>query len=1001
MNRLIPETPLSTRSSAYFFTPEPRWRIEVGALLYWVFCMLFMVPSAAAETSALTAANTTASPQNALQTRLALTANEIAYIRRAKPVRVGLDANSPSLLATNAHGEAVNLVGEYFRWISEHTGLVFEPRLENSFEDILASANKGNIDLIPLFAIEKSRVPSFALTRPYLSLPIVYIVRHDLTDATPANQFNGYRVAVSKTSSSDEYLQRAMPNAQRALYPSGALALQAVSAGEADVFVGPLAFANNVINKHLLFNLDLRGELDPKLGRYSMAVTVSPPELFSILKKALDAITATEEEEMRSKWASTVNLLRTIDKQATLTIDEREWVKRHASLRVAYDREFAPFSFRGKNGELSGLSADYLKLVEQKTGLRVDSASANSWASALAEVRSGKANLLVASARNDERRAYLTFVGPYASVPTAIIARLDDRELLGIDEIALEKIAIIRAHFLIPELRRRYPGMRIEEVDNQQDALAMVANNDARAAIGNLNTIDPILQRHFLGQLRVANTVPGGDSELYFAMPKDDTMLARVLRKALDGISPAENAVLRQKWLSVNYQGGVPWRTILQVGLPILIAALLVLAVTLWANRKLKKEVMLRTYAEQQTAEALRVTRAMSEAKSRFLAVMSHEVRGPVSGIVGTADALLRHGKLADQRKSILLIRDSGEYLIRMLTHVLDFSKAEAGKFTPLPEWVSLTSLIEHAINPFRFLAEQKNIAVNTSFDPTLAKEHEVDALRLRQVITNLVSNAIKFTQQGAIDISVRAESLADNRQILSIRVQDTGSGIPAYEREKLFQPYSQGILGSRRADSTGLGLTISKEVMERLGGTLRLVEAGADVPAVGSCFEIAITVPVSNVSPHVAAPISVGADDTESAVMHAPSKPSVTSSRVLLADDDPINLSLHLEVLEGAGFIVDTATNGREALDLWRKHHHTLVFTDASMPVMSGKQFVEAVRAEQVQATTKPWIVLLTSYSSLPEQSEYVATGVDDFIEKPLLPRDLQEALARQRAGT
>jgi two-component system, NarL family, sensor histidine kinase EvgS len=955
------------------------------------------------------------------QTRVALSVAELEFVRKAKPIVVGLAGNTPPLHAFNAQSGAVDgIIGDYLAVIGERTGLKFAYKDLTTFQQLINAAERSEVDVLPLYALDPARLPRFSLTRAYITVPIAYIARRGLTDVSPTNEFGGYRVAVIRGTASDAYIKRVMPNTKLQPYEDSVSALKAVSTSGADVFVGPLPLAIYQIDKNLLLNLDLRGELDVDFGAYRMAINARDPLLVSIIEKGLATITADEATAIRSKWSSAQSLLKPVDSVATLTTAERSWVASHRDLRIAYDGEFAPFSFSSKGGVMSGLAADYLKLAEQKVGLRVESARASKWADALSAVRAGNANLLVASARNDERRAYLTFVGPYASVPTALIARLDDRELVAIDDLALEKVAVIRTHFLIPELQRRYPGMKIIEVDNQHEALDRVATNEARAALGNLNVIDPILQQHFLGELRVANTVPGGDSELYFAVPNEQPELARVLRKALDGITPQETAALRQKWLSVSYQPGVAWRTILQVGLPLAFAALAILFVILWWNRKLKREVALRTNAEAQTAEALKATRLMSEAKSRFLAVMSHEVRGPVSGIVGTADAMLRRGELAGQQKNILLIRDSGEHLIRMLTQVLDYSKAEAGQFTPLPEWVSLSALIEHSVNPFRFAAEQKNLAIRISTNGPLADEHHVDGLRLRQVVTNLFSNAIKFTEKGSIEISLNAEPFANGAQRLKIRVQDTGPGVPPDERAKLFQPYGQGELGRRRADSTGLGLTISKEIVERLGGTLQLVvddvTANKNAPVVGACFEVVITVPARTVArsaadvrrqtsgAHVVATHVQAATEARTAPSGSEANADVayqgSKIRLLLADDDLLNLSLHREVIENVGFIVDTATNGQEALALWSRHHHAIVFSDGSMPIMSGKDFVKAVRADQTPGLVQPWIILLTSYSSALDQDEYRRAGIDDFIEKPLLPRDLQEALARKTAA-
>jgi two-component system, NarL family, sensor histidine kinase EvgS len=998
-------------------------------------CLVLLTAATTASAAGLAPSSTSASGTSAasassVRARLDLTAKEVAYVSSAKPVRVGLADSRPPLYLFNERGELDGMLGDYLRWISENTGLTFNAISVPTFDDVMKGAAAGEIDLQPVFAIDRAPLPGFSVTRPYLSTPIVYIARHGLTDVTPTNSFNGYRVAVTRASAVDEYIERTLPAVKRVQYADALQALKAVSAGEADIFVGPLAFASYLIDKNLLFNLDLRGELGTNSGTYGMAVSNKPPELASIVRKALEAMTPADDAAIRNKWAPAQSLLKPLDIQAALTPSEREWVKQNRELRVAYDREFVPFSFEGQSGVMSGLAADYLKLVEQKVGLKIISAKADSWDGALAGIRAGRANLLVASARNDERRAYLSFVGPYAGVPTGIVARLDDKQIVSMDDLARERVAAIQSHFLLPALKRQYPGIQIVEVESQRAALDAVESGNVRAAIGNLNVIDPILQRHFLGALRVANTVPQGDSELYFAVPSDALELARILRKGLDGVTAQEHAELRQKWLHVTYQSGVPWRKILQYGLPIAVSLLGILLATLWWNKKLKEEIALRTLAESRLTEALKVAQTMSESKSRFLATMSHEIRNPVSGIVGTAHALLRRAQSSRERESLQVIRDSGDYLIRLLTQVLDYSKSEAGKFTLVAEWVDLKRLLEESINPFRYVAEQKNLQINIAIEGALAPSHEVDPMRLRQVITNLVSNAIKFTERGGIKITLHADSVVDSVQAIRIRVQDTGPGIPDAARESLFEPYAQTELSRKRLDSTGLGLSICKDTIECLGGTVRLLD-NEELPNTislnlpGACFEIKLNLPArdsvadestkatdaaansrvgvqgSNATAVIQGEMeAVGRDTQPSWPLLSKSRPSI---RVLLADDDALNLALHREVLEGAGYIVDTAANGHLAFTLWLREGHQIIFSDGSMPVMSGLEFVKAVRAAGTSPSAiatkgaKPWFVLLTSYSSALDRDDFIRAGVDDFIEKPLLPRGLQEAIVRR----
>ncbi len=388
-------------------------------------------------------------------------------------------------------------------------------------------------------------------------------------------------------------------------------------------------------------------------------------------------------------------------------------------------------------------------------------------------------------------------------------------------------------------------------------------------------------------------------------------------------------------------------------------------------------EVELRA-SEQQANEA-------SSAKSAFLAAMSHEIRTPMIGVTGMVEVLSHTRMDVEQRRALNVIQHSAESLLQIIGDILDFSKIEAGRLDLSPTTVSLRKLVTAVSYNFMDAASGKGLQLTIEIDDGLARAHIVDAVRLRQILANFVSNALKFTERGSIRIGVRAleSNAADER--VEISVIDTGIGISEEAQKHLFQPFTQAEADtSRRFGGTGLGLTICRRLADLMGGSVSM----QSTPGVGTTIRLLVLLARGKVEDIVGGerfePLSVPAFQPR----QLPSNLEAERQRslVLLVDDHPTNRLVLTRQLGLAGFACETAEDGEQGLARWREGRFALVLTDVHMPRMDGYALTRAIRAEeQASKARRTPIIAITAAAMKGESERCLEAGMDDFLTKPV----------------
>jgi signal transduction histidine kinase/CheY-like chemotaxis protein/HPt (histidine-containing phosphotransfer) domain-containing protein len=399
-------------------------------------------------------------------------------------------------------------------------------------------------------------------------------------------------------------------------------------------------------------------------------------------------------------------------------------------------------------------------------------------------------------------------------------------------------------------------------------------------------------------------------------------------------------------------------------------------------NRNLQAEIVERRLAEE-------AAEAANRAKSQFLANMSHEIRTPLNGVIGLTGIVLDTELTLDQRECLETVKFSADSLLTVVNDILDFSKIEAGKIDLEVIDFNLRDCVEDALKMFALRASEKGLALLCDLAPTLPERVRGDSGRLRQIILNLVGNAIKFTNSGEVALRAELESREGDELTLRFTVSDTGIGIPQEKLESIFSPFTQADSSTtRKYGGTGLGLTISARLASMMGGRISVESE------IGRGSRFCLFVRMEALAPTIESD-TIAVPESSSSEEAPPRE--VTARRelhILLAEDNRVNQAVASRILAKLGHILVIANNGLEAIEQLKQQAFDLVLMDVQMPEMDGILATKVIREHEKSTHDHIPIIAMTAHAMTGDRARCLAAGMDGFVTKPITPEEVDAAI-------
>lgn len=729
----------------------------------------------------------------------------------------------------NASGFSVELI----TILAKNLDYRIEWKAYPDWNQLYMASCTGQVDIL-LDAFRADERECVTYSRPYYSSPTVVVVRHDAPFFRDVSGLSKSRMAIEAGFLTEKLVRAYYPDVLRLLFRDTDMALQAVLDKRADAYIGNLHVTNQFIAQHP--ELAVVAQAPLLMESLHLGISKHKSRLGVRFDTAIQALTVEERSALEQSWLSDGSLSFQGHSGFLLRPDEREWLSRLPPLRLGFIPGWVPFSYADHEGKLTGLIGDYLDVFKDKLGLAYQYRVDQSWPELLQALLHQDADIAVIPIRISQRVAGWQVSQPIASFPVVIAMSRGSSTFGGFTELA-GKHLLVTDSLLITELKSRIPDIQTTVVSSPKEGLAMVASGKGDAYMGNLAVISRLINEHFDDSLHIVAPTPFRD-ELAVAVREAYAPLLPLINRVLASMSDKEKRQIRNSWLAVNYNEGISWHKLVSTLIPVGAGITLFILSLSIAYFHLRQEITRRRQVEADLALAKEAAELAARQKADFLATMSHEIRTPMNGIIGMAEQLRFTSLDPEQRQMVGIINQGAEGLLQLIGNVLDYSKLDAGKMELAPTSFLLRELIDSVLTMTSSELQRKGLQLYLRVDDEVGARFYGDVLRLKQVLFNLASNAIKFTERGFIELSIRVEGETDEEQWLLLGVQDTGIGMSEDVQARVFNAFEQANGATTRSyGGTGLGLSISQTLATLMGGRLRLESA----PGLGTYIGLSI----------------------------------------------------------------------------------------------------------------------------------------------------------------
>lgn len=847
---------------------------------------------------------------------------------------------------------------EYLQKISYITGWKYE-YVYGSFKECLDMLADGEIDLLGSVSYTQERAESIDFSA-YAEVTERYWIytREEHTNLTDGDQkqMNGCRIGVADGSYQKELLEKWLDSNQ--------IQAEVVACKGYDEMIGKLDAdeLEALVIPALSVNSDFIAIANIGVGDCYFGVSKSRPDLLKELNSALEEIDNTETDYSsklyaRYKGKSAINY--------ALNKEEKQWLDAHENtIRVGYLKDNLPLCGE-ENGKLTGILGTVLDAVQEKYEITIQAVPCSTGVQMNEALQSGEIDIagpIIQDFYTQEQFQVVLTDAIFDITPVVIYKGNEYNS--SISTIAATETSIY-SELMVSFL---FPDAEIKQYDTQEECLEAVANGKVGATVIPSSKINLLNESPLTKSLSFAEMAKR--QELAMFTTRENRRAATIINKAieqssniLNGVVLAQNSVSEKKMtlqdVFAEYGG-------LAVGVSfVIIFVLLLLVYFLFVSRKKQMEAL----KEAQNANAANI------AKTTFLNHMSHDIRTPMNAIVGFTDIAMKRNPDKEVENCLKKIRQSSEYLMTLINDVLDISRVESGKLEYKPVPVDLRDMTDTVLSIARGYIENRDLNFSVSREELKIPYVMADELRIREVLLNIISNAVKFTKDGGT-ISFAAENAPGNDEhhiIIRYRISDTGIGMSEEFQTRIFDEFSQENSGARTSyRGSGLGMAIAKQYVDLMGGKIEV----SSRQGIGSTFTVEIPLLIAE---------HVQTEEKEKLRKDM----DLHGLHVLLAEDNDLNAEIAVALLEEQGMIVTRAADGKSALAQFcntAPGTYDLILMDIMMPEMNGYETTKAIRnlSDRPDGKKIP-IIAMTANAFAEDVQDALNAGMDDHVAKPI----------------